>query len=360
MKRTLVFDIDDTICTHTNRDYVNAKPHWDVIGKINSLYKKGYNITLYTARGQNSCNGDLKLILERNEDILINWLEKHEVKYNELIFGKPLGNWYIDDKAMTVETFLEAPFEELIGNSGATIYRESDRVIKKGIKVKKEYEWYKGIKRSAISLAFKIPKIYSFTVDTLIMEYVDGPILSKVVNNYHLEKLNELCLMFKHRKDGYTFDVDAYIKYLYKCIPHYGLVKGIASELLYHKEFLEKSASFCHGDFTLNNIIYKDREYYLIDPGPKEEYSSYLLDLAKTRYSLSGFEKMFDYTTNDLKEQRDYFDILLKQNNLYDIVRLLEITRWIRIIPFMEKLHKDKLLSIRNKIEELWREYNEK
>ena len=360
MKRTLVFDIDDTICTHTNRDYANARPHWDVIGKINQLSKQGYYIKLYTARGQNSCNGNLELILERNESILIEWLDKYCVKYDELIFGKPLGNWYIDDKAMTVESFVDAPFEELIGNSGASIYHEHDKVIKKGEKVKKEYEWYNIVNNMNFD-SFKIPRIYSFTVDTLIMDFIDGPMLTNVVQNNHLKDLVIMCMTFKHIKNGYSFSVEKYVNYLYECLPNKPYVRLISEELMKYKALLQDSASFCHGDLTLNNIIRKKIGYYLIDPGPKDDYSSYLLDLAKIRYSLSGYDNMFGFTLidRDYLPQRIYYDRLLNAYGLLEIVKLLEITRWIRIIPFVTKLHPEKVQSVLEKIIELWREYNE-
>ena len=80
MSKVLVFDIDDTISVHTNRDYVNAKPVQPVIDKLNRLHDEGYYIKLFTGRGQVSCNGDLNLIIERNKDVLETWLEKHGVK----------------------------------------------------------------------------------------------------------------------------------------------------------------------------------------------------------------------------------------------------------------------------------------
>ena len=86
-----VFDIDDTICNNKNRDYENAIPYKEVIDKINYLYANGATIKLYTSRGMVSCNGDIEKIIAKNKDVLERWLEKNNVKYNELIFGKPLG-----------------------------------------------------------------------------------------------------------------------------------------------------------------------------------------------------------------------------------------------------------------------------
>ena len=45
------FDIDGTICSNTDGDYMNAVPFHDRIAKINKLYEDGNKIT--TLRGDN-------------------------------------------------------------------------------------------------------------------------------------------------------------------------------------------------------------------------------------------------------------------------------------------------------------------
>ena len=116
MKRTfnpekcLVIDVDDTISITTNRDYKNAEPIVKMISKINNLHSKGWHIILYSARGQLSKKGDIKLIEKINRPILEKWLKNNNVKYDSLLFNKPYAKYYIDDKAMTPEEFLKASF----------------------------------------------------------------------------------------------------------------------------------------------------------------------------------------------------------------------------------------------------------
>lgn len=102
---TFVIDIDDTICFTTNRDFENSKPNSQVIDKINELYNKGWNIVLYTARGAKSCK-----TLEEKElkyrDVTERWLKNNNVKYNELVFGKMNADYYVDDKNMSIEEFI--------------------------------------------------------------------------------------------------------------------------------------------------------------------------------------------------------------------------------------------------------------
>lgn len=48
-------------------------------------------------------NGDLKAIEEDVGSVTRTWLATHGVPYDELRFGKPYGDLYIDDKACLPE-----------------------------------------------------------------------------------------------------------------------------------------------------------------------------------------------------------------------------------------------------------------
>lgn len=102
---TFVIDIDDTICSTKNRNFENSIPNTKVINKINELYDKGWKIILYTARGAKSCK-TIEERIKKYKDITQNWLEKNNVKYTELLFGKMNADYYVDDKNMSIEEFI--------------------------------------------------------------------------------------------------------------------------------------------------------------------------------------------------------------------------------------------------------------
>ena len=103
--KTIVVDIDDTISFTYNRDFDNSVPNQQVIDKINKLYDDGWKIILFTARGGKSCK-----TLEQKEakyrELTERWLKRHNVKYNELMFGKPNADYYVDDKNISIDEFL--------------------------------------------------------------------------------------------------------------------------------------------------------------------------------------------------------------------------------------------------------------
>ena len=114
----LVVDIDGTLCEIVPRssaeNYLTAIAKRDIIEKVNAAYHKGIRIILCPARGMRSFNSNVDAIEEFHRPILESWLNTNGVLYHELRFGKPWdGNtYYLDDHALTLDTFLEMNFNE--------------------------------------------------------------------------------------------------------------------------------------------------------------------------------------------------------------------------------------------------------
>lgn len=110
--KSIVFDLDDTICypnhsaTDTEAKYGLARPNTTVIRYMQQLKKLGYHITVCSARRMLTHNGDIDKIIEDVGQVTIDWLTKHNVPYDSLLFGKPYSStWYVDDKAMDLKQF---------------------------------------------------------------------------------------------------------------------------------------------------------------------------------------------------------------------------------------------------------------
>ena len=105
MLRTFVFDVDGTICSTSNGNYLNAKPFFERIKKINELYEQGNTIIFFTARGMGSSINDINSSKEKYEKLTRNQLMNWGVKYHNLFLGKPAGDFYIDDKGISDKDF---------------------------------------------------------------------------------------------------------------------------------------------------------------------------------------------------------------------------------------------------------------
>lgn len=110
--KRIVVDIDDTICKHRPEDsgddrFINADPITDMIDKVNQLYEEGWYVIYHTARGMVSRDGCVDTIYDELYEITKEWLQRHNVLYHELVMGKPYGDYYLDDKSLTIEEFRE-------------------------------------------------------------------------------------------------------------------------------------------------------------------------------------------------------------------------------------------------------------
>ena len=99
----IVFDLDGVICElkKPNESYGEVKPKVDVIKIVNELHDNGDHIIIYTGRHMRTCNGNVNEVIKKVGKITKDWLKKNNVKYDELIFGKPHADMYIDDLGVT-------------------------------------------------------------------------------------------------------------------------------------------------------------------------------------------------------------------------------------------------------------------
>lgn len=106
-RKTLVIDMDGTICTQVEReDYEKAEPRLEVIRKVNQLWMDGWDVIVFTARGMTSLRGDVGAIEQKYRKMTEEWLDNHRVCYTKVIFGKPSADVYVDDKGQSIEEFV--------------------------------------------------------------------------------------------------------------------------------------------------------------------------------------------------------------------------------------------------------------
>ena len=104
-KRTIIFDVDDTILTTENRQYEYSQPKLEVIRGMRALKAAGWFIYLHTARGMGRSNGDIESVREEVIEEIEKFCRKFDVPYDTIQIGKPYGAFYVDDKAMRPEEF---------------------------------------------------------------------------------------------------------------------------------------------------------------------------------------------------------------------------------------------------------------
>lgn len=116
MKR-LIVDLDGTVTLGNTSDYINVLPNLELIKSLNKYQQDGFTIVIATARNMRTYEGNVGKINIYTLPTIIEWLNKHDVPYDEIIIGKPwCGNegFYIDDKSIRPSEFTSMSYEEII------------------------------------------------------------------------------------------------------------------------------------------------------------------------------------------------------------------------------------------------------
>ena len=112
----ICIDIDGTICRQKNEnEFYEDMPMLPLASeKINKLYDDGAYIILFTARMMGYALEDRDKADEMGRELTEKWLKDDNIKYHELLFGKPTADVYIDDKALKFDNWNNV-YEKLTG-----------------------------------------------------------------------------------------------------------------------------------------------------------------------------------------------------------------------------------------------------
>lgn len=117
-EKVVVIDVDGTLADRrgAGQSYADVSPMTGVVQKVRSLKKQGYWIILYTSRNMRTHDGNIGKIMRHTAPVLVEWLARHEIPYDELHFGKPWcghDGFYVDDRAIRPKEFVTLGLEEI-------------------------------------------------------------------------------------------------------------------------------------------------------------------------------------------------------------------------------------------------------
>lgn len=112
--RTFAFDMDGVIATlTTDNDYTRSAPYPPAIALVNRLRSAGNRIVIYTARG--SQTGRDWQSLTRSQ------LEGWGVAFDDIRFGKPAADYYVDDRMISLAALQSWVMESGDGPKGEAV-----------------------------------------------------------------------------------------------------------------------------------------------------------------------------------------------------------------------------------------------
>jgi capsule biosynthesis phosphatase len=114
--KRLIMDLDETICSTQNSDYSNSTPKTEVIEKLREFKALGFEIVISTSRNMRTHEGNIGKITANTLPIIIEWLNKHDVPFDEIYVGKPWcghEGFYVDDKSIRPDEFTKLSYEQI-------------------------------------------------------------------------------------------------------------------------------------------------------------------------------------------------------------------------------------------------------
>lgn len=117
-EKVVVIDVDGTLADRrgAGQSYADVSAMTGVVQRVRSLKKQGYWIILYTSRNMRTHDGNIGKIMRHTAPVLVEWLARHEIPYDELHFGKPWcghDGFYVDDRAIRPREFVTLDLEEI-------------------------------------------------------------------------------------------------------------------------------------------------------------------------------------------------------------------------------------------------------
>lgn len=116
--KCLIVDLDGTLCPERqpNQTYADLPVYDAMRQKVRDYHAAGYTIIIQTARTMRTHQGNVGKIIANTAKMTIDWLDQHQIPYDELHFGKPWngrGGFYIDDNAIRPREFLDLSVDEI-------------------------------------------------------------------------------------------------------------------------------------------------------------------------------------------------------------------------------------------------------
>lgn len=114
--KNLVIDLDGTLTIDANTSYPDKPVNTDVVEKLREYKSLGFNITILTSRNMRTYEGNVGKINIHTLPVIIEWLNRHNVPYDEIVLGKPwcgFDGFYVDDKSIRPSEFSSLTYDQI-------------------------------------------------------------------------------------------------------------------------------------------------------------------------------------------------------------------------------------------------------
>jgi len=282
--KRICFDLDNTLVTFPviNGDYTSVLPIEKNINLLRYLKKFNNTIIIYTARRMKTHSGNVGKINADIGKITFETLEKFDIPYDEIYFGKPYADFYIDDLAINCYDDIEKElgfYNNFIKPRDFNNIEISniDLITKNGNDLAGEIFYYKNIPDSVKDL---FPIFFNSEGDS-----------------YEIERINGITLTDLYLSELLTEDI---FKNVLNSIIRLHNTNIIDNTHIISAGIFENNTAYSGKNITNKNIYnnYSDkveRRYKNYDYSRFEKSSALYIDL---------MEKLNEYQNNNLGKMR--------------------------------------------------------
>jgi len=347
----ICFDLDNTLVTYPiiPGDYSTVKPIPRMIQLAQKMKAEGHTIIIHTARRMETHKYNTGAVIRDIGPITFKTLEKFDIPYDEILFGKPIADMYIDDRAVNpyrdstasmgyLHIEPDVPLNMLPSNKYNQIKLHQNTVVKTGPSnfLRGEVYFYEHIpKGSALTHYFPTLQysIQGSQKSTLVIEAIKGIPLYMLFKQQLLTETHILQL-FEFTDILHNFN-NAILPSTADMVNNYGnkLIKRFSQTSDYPfsdaaniqercladlSGYIPQGAGFIHGDLWFSNILVTfTNELKMIDM--KGQVNGQLT---------TGGDRLYDY--GKLYQSILGYDAVLYNDSLSEIYRRSIETIFIR------------------------------
>ena len=368
------FDLDNTLVTYPDiiGDYSSVRPITRNIEFLKLLHRLGHHIIIYTARRMRTHKGNVGAIVADIGEVTIETLKRFSIPYDELYFGKPYANFYIDDLAVNPYVSLHESTGLYNTTTKSRIFNDVNFTETKVTKISNnsgESYYYNNIPERVKHL---FPVVHSIEDNTITMENIDGVSYSHLLINEQLKENDIVSLMttidklhdirtktnFSDMYSVYASKLKArYVEHqkLYNDLKLNDTYDKLLNDLTTYENNNEGIKCVIHGDPVFTNVIKTESGIKFIDMRGKTTkntiYGDLHYDYAKIHQSLMGY----DFILNNIEINDGYLktlrEIFFTHCDVSDI-NLLTASLYFTLLPLHE-YDEDKFDRYKNIIEDL-------
>ena len=368
------FDLDNTLVTYPDiiGDYSSVRPITRNIEFLKLLHRLGHHIIIYTARRMRTHKGNVGAIVADIGEVTIETLKRFSIPYDELYFGKPYANFYIDDLAVNPYVSLHESTGLYNTTTKSRIFNDVNFTETKVTKISNnsgESYYYNNIPERVKHL---FPVVHSIEDNTITMENIDGVSYSHLLINEQLKENDIVSLMttidklhdirtktnFSDMYSVYASKLKArYVEHqkLYNDLKLNDTYDKLLNDLTTYENNNEGIKCVIHGDPVFTNVIKTESGIKFIDMRGKTTkntiYGDLHYDYAKIHQSLMGY----DFILNNIEINDGYLktlrEIFFTHCDVSDI-NLLTASLYFTLLPLHE-YDEDKFDRYKNIIKDL-------